>query len=256
MRGLVDHTAPMGVMNVVLGVCAGLASVACASFFLACAAPTLLIPRGRRERYNAWTNAGASYAILRYAFLAELDVRGRENVPPTGQPYLVVANHRAFPDVLTLIWAAGAEGISKREVLWFPAMGWLGYLGGAVFFDRRDPEARARAKRESLFLLQQGVPLHVYPEGRRSPDGRLGQDLQLGMLLAAHEAGIPLLPAAMWGTDRILPNSMDGVRFRQRIRCHFGRLVRPEDFEDGRDFAMAAWNQVVERVGAFEREDP
>ncbi len=256
MRALVDHRLPMSPLNVVLGVCSGLAAVAYASFFLCCAAPTLLIPRGRRERFNAWTNAGASYAILRFAFLADLDVQGRERVPEAGQPYLVVANHRAFPDVLTLIWAAGAEGISKREVLWFPAMGWLGYLGGAVFFDRSDPAERARAKEESLFLLRQGVPLHVYPEGRRTRDGRLGQDLRLGMLLAAYEAGIPLLPAAMWGTDRILPNTMDGVRFRQQIRCHFGELVRPADFQDGHAFAMAAWSQVVERVEAFEREDP
>lgn len=255
LRGLVDHRHPMGPLNVLLGLCSGMLAVMYASFFLVFAAPTLLIPRGTRERYNAWTNAGASYAILRYAFLADFDVQGRERLPERGQPYLVVANHRAFPDVLTLIWAAGAEGISKKMVFWFPAMGWLGYLGGAVFFDRKVPEERARAKEEALFLMKRGVPLHVYPEGTRSRNGKLREKIHLGMLLAAYEAGIPLMPAAMWGTDRILPASLDGVRYRQTIRCHFGQLVRPEDYEDGEAFALAAWEQVKAKVAVFEEEE-
>ncbi|MBK9368919.1 MAG: 1-acyl-sn-glycerol-3-phosphate acyltransferase, partial [Deltaproteobacteria bacterium] len=92
---------------------------------------------------------------------------GRDHIP-FGQPYMVVANHRSWVDVITLIWAARAEGLSKREVFFTPVMGVLGYLGGAVFFNRDHAEGRRRAKEECLFLLKQGVPLHIYPEGTRT----------------------------------------------------------------------------------------
>ena len=118
---------------------------AIATAFLIPALPFVVVPRGRRERYIWWTNTGASYGILRYALRAELDVVGREHIP-FGQPYMVVANHRSWVDVITLIWAARAEGLSKREVFFTPVMGVLGYLGGAVFFNRDHEIGRASCR--------------------------------------------------------------------------------------------------------------
>ena len=99
-------------LNALVGaVIAGAISTA----FLIPALPFAALPRGRRERYIWWTNTGASYGILRYALWAKLDVEGRDQIP-FGQPYMVVANHRSWVDVITLIWAARAEGLG---------MGWV-----------------------------------------------------------------------------------------------------------------------------------
>jgi len=243
----------MTLLNLALAIPTSLIAVAIASFFLVLAAPFALLPRGSREKWIWWTNAGASWAILKFAlFVRNIEVLGRENLPEYGQPYLVVCNHRGFCDVLTLIWAARAEGISKRMVLYFPAMGLLGYLGGAVFFDREDHADRMRAKQDALFLLQRGVPLHVYPEGTRTRDGRLRSKVALGMLVAASEAGIPLVPAAIWGTDDVIPPSNKGIRYFQDIRLHFSEALAPEDFDSSQAHAEAAWEAVRAMVEDYE----
>jgi 1-acyl-sn-glycerol-3-phosphate acyltransferase len=231
------------------------AGVVC-SFFLLCAAPTLLIPRGTRERWNQWTNAGASIGILRWALYCRMVVEGRANLPDRGQGYLVVCNHRSFVDVLTLIWAARAEGVSKRAVFWFPIMGWLGYLGGAVFFDRSDPKDRARAKQEAVFLMGRGVPLHVYPEGTRTRTGDLRDKTHMGLVIAAWEAGIPAVPAVVWGSENVIPATNRGLRYGQTVRAHFRPPIQPGDFQTGEAFAAAVWDQVREQADELEEQFP
>lgn len=223
------------------------------SVFLALALPFALIPRGRRERWCWWTNAGAAWCVVRLALLARFDVTGREHIP-FGQPYLVVANHRSWVDVLTLIWAARAEGLSKREVLYTPIMGLLGYLGGAVFFNRADPSERKRAKEECLFLLRSGVPLHVYPEGTRTRDGRLGEKIHTPLLEACWEVGVPLVPVALTGTERVIQPTFRGVIPFQTIHARFSPPVQPADHPDAHSFALAAWAQVQRGVAELEQE--
>ena len=227
----------------------GLAS----TFFFILALPFVLIPRGKRERYCWWTNAGASYCILRFALMCKLRVRGRENIP-YGKPYLVVANHRSWVDVLTLIWSARAEGLSKIEVLFTPVMGLLGYLGGAVFFNRADPADRKRAKEECLFLLRNGVPLHVYPEGTRTRDGKLAEKIHTTLLEACWEEKIPLLPVALWGTEKVVPVPFIGVHLGQTVQARFFPPLDPGQYPDGNSFALAAWEQVKLGVADYERE--
>ena len=234
-------------LNFVLGLFAsGFVAVSIAAFWLALAAPFVLVPRGKRERLVMWTNRAASVMILRYALLAKLDVKGRENLPPA--PYLVVSNHRGFCDVLTLIWAANAEGVSKRLVLYFPMMGVLGYLGGAVFFDRTKPEERSRAKRDTLFQLASGNNMHLYPEGTRAREGLLREKLHWGLVHAAYEQGVTVVPAGLWGTDHVIPITNEGVRYGQTIRARFGTPVLAKDHQTPDAFTEAIWGQVRELV--------
>lgn len=232
-------------LNLCLALPTSLIAVVIATFYLMLALPFALVPRGRREKWIWWTNTGASYGILKYALMiSKLEVQGQEHLPEYGTPYLVVANHRSFVDVLTLIWATRAEGISKRAVLYFPAMGILGYLGGAVFFDRADPGSRTQAMNDALFLLERGVPLHVYPEGTRTRDGKLRERVHLGMLRAAYGRGIPVVPAALWGTDHVIPPSNKGIRWFQDVRLRLGPPIQPRDHADAHAFASAGWDAV------------
>lgn len=239
-------------LNFLLGLfVSGGVAVCIAAFWLALAAPFVLIPRGRRERWVMWTNRGASWMILRFALLAKVVVSGREKLPD--RPYLVVSNHRGFCDVITLIWSANAEGVSKKLVLFFPMMGLLGYLGGAVFFDRRDPKQRAKAKADTLFQLASGNNMHLYPEGTRARVGLLGEKLHWGLVNAAWEQGVTVVPAGLWGTDDVIPVSNEGVRYGQTVRASFGTPVRAEDHKTAEQFTTAIWAQVrglVEQLAA------
>lgn len=226
--------------------------VVCLPFLLA-ALPFALVKRGTRERYVWWTNSASSYLILKVVFLCRFDIRGRERLP-RDRGYLVIANHRSWIDVLTLIWSARAEGISKDMVKYIPVLGQLGYLGGAVFFDRADPESRKRAKEESLFLLKQGVPLHLYPEGTRSRDGSLRGKTYLTLVEACFEHGIPVVPCALAGTEKVIPvNLIDGFGFGKTIHGRFGEPMEPADHPDAAAFAKAAWGQVERMLPELER---
>ncbi|MCB9762651.1 MAG: 1-acyl-sn-glycerol-3-phosphate acyltransferase [Alphaproteobacteria bacterium] len=218
------------------------------------AAPFIFVPRGTRERYVFWTNSGASWLILKLALWVRFDLRGMENIP-FGKPYLVVANHRSWVDVLTLIWAARAEGISKLLVFFTPIMGPLGYLGGAVFFHRARPDARRRAKEEALWLMERGVPLHVYPEGTRTRTGKLREKVYLGMLEACWERGIPLVPCGLWGTDKVIPVDKAAIYLGQTVTATFRPPLQPKDYPDAHSYAVAAWEQVKQIVAGYEAEE-
>ncbi len=257
LRALVDRRGEMTLLNLALAIPTSLVALAISMFFLLLAAPFALVPRGRRERLIWWTNAGCAWAILRFALLVRsIDVQGREHLPVYGTPYLVVCNHRGFCDVPTLIWAARAQGISKKLVFYFPAMGLLGYLGGAVFFDRREQSERLRAKEEAVFLLQRGVPLHVYPEGTRTRDGKLREKVSLGLLVAASEAGVCLVPAGIVGTDDVIPPTNKGIRYFQDIRLRFGEPLSAADFDSPLAQAEAAWGAVKAIVEDLEEGPP
>ena len=236
---------------------AAVVAVLVSAFCLLFALPTILVPRGNRERYCFWTNRLASWVILRLGLFARPHLQGSENLP-VGQPYLLISNHRSFVDVLLLIWAGHTQGISKSQVFWFPVMGLLGYLGGAVFFNRMDPQDRRRAKDEALMLIKYSRALHVYPEGTRarSRSQTTQEKVYTGLVRAAFDAGIPVVPAAVWGTDTVIPATNRGIRFGQRVYAQFGAPIAPQDYTGFEAFFQAAWGQTTERVQKLKEAHP
>lgn len=236
---------------------AAVTAVCIAALCLLFALPTLVLPRGVRERYCFWTNRLASWGILRFSLFVRPTLQGSDKLP-VGQPYLLISNHRSFVDVLLLIWAGHTQGISKSQVFWFPVMGLLGYLGGAVFFDRSDPSERQRAKDEALMLMRAGRALHVYPEGTRtrSRSQTVLEKVYTGLVRSAFEAGIQVVPAAVWGTDACIPATNRGVRFGQRVFAEFAEPVQPADHAEFQDFFDAAWGQSRSMVLKLKEAHP
>ena len=113
-----------------------------------------------------------------------------------------------------------------------------------VLFDRHRPESRHAAKEEALFLMREGNPIHVFPEGTRSRDGQLARKAHLGMVAACHAAGTPVLPVALQGTERLIPPDAWGTRWGQTVRLTIGDVVVPGDFPNADAFAAEAWRRV------------
>lgn len=137
-------------------------------------------------------------------------IEGAEHVPVQGGAILA-SNHLAVADsfFLPLLLPRKVTFLAKRE--YFTAPGLFGRLKkmfftgmGQVPVDRSGGSAAMAAMDTSVRLLREGHLLGIYPEGTRSPDGRLYKG-KTGVARMALKAGVPVVPVAMIGTDQVNP---------------------------------------------------
>ena len=137
-------------------------------------------------------------------------VRGEEHVPETGGAILA-SNHLSFSDsiFLPLVLKRRVTFLAKSD--YFTGRGLKGRLtaafikgAGQLPVDRSGGQASEAALQTGLKVLRRGDVLGIYPEGTRSPDGRLYRG-KTGVARLALEAGVPVLPVAMIGTDKVQP---------------------------------------------------
>ncbi len=172
-------------------------------------------------------------------------VSGAENVPESGG-VILVGNHISVADSFfaplymkrRVTFLAKAEyftekGLKGRLKRWF-------FTGvGQVPIDRGGASAAHDALMTGVRLLKQGKALGIYPEGTRSPDGRLYKG-KTGVARMALEAEVPVVPMVMLGTDKVNPIGSKMWR-PHRIELIIGR---PMDFSR---YEGMAGDRFVER---------
>jgi 1-acyl-sn-glycerol-3-phosphate acyltransferase len=109
-----------------------------------------------------------------------------------------------------------------------------------VPIDRTDADSAKSALDTAQRILNEGKLLGMYPEGTRSPDGRLYKG-KTGLARLALESGVPVIPVAMIGTNVVNPPGSKMWRFG-RVRVKFGK---PMDFSR---FEGLAGNRFIERA--------
>jgi 1-acyl-sn-glycerol-3-phosphate acyltransferase len=194
-----------------------------------------------------------TYWLLKYIFLGPLlamlgrpKVEGLENIPRSG-PAILASNHLAVMDsfYLPLVLRRRITFLAKAE--YFTGTGLKGWLSrwfftsvGQVPIDRNDSDSAQAALRTAERLLGEGKLLGMYPEGTRSPDGRLYKG-KTGMGRLALQTGVPVIPVAMIGTNVVNPPGTSMLRFG-RVTVRFGK---PMDFSR---FEGMAGNRFIERA--------
>ena len=137
-------------------------------------------------------------------------VEGLDNVPASGGA-IFASNHLSFSDSIFLplvvprriTFLAKADYFTGGGVKGRATAGFMKGVG-QVPVDRGGGNASAAALNTGIRILTSGELLGVYPEGTRSPDGRLYRG-KTGVARLALEAGVPVLPTAMIGTDIVQP---------------------------------------------------
>jgi 1-acyl-sn-glycerol-3-phosphate acyltransferase len=137
-------------------------------------------------------------------------VKGLENVPEEGG-FIFASNHLSFSDhfFLALKVPRRITFLAKADYFNGPGLkGWLTarfFLGvGQIPIERSGGRASDAALRTGLKVLRRGDILGIYPEGTRSPDGRLYRG-KTGVARMALEAGVPVVPVAMVDTHKVQP---------------------------------------------------
>ncbi len=145
---------------------------------------------------------------FRVQFRYRVEGRDREPRPP----YVIIANHVSAADI-PLVGLAVRPPVSfmaKDDLARVPIIGaWLRWMG--TFFVRRGEPDHA-ALRETFALLARGRVIGIFPEGGRSPNGRL-RPFKAGAAYIALRAGVPVLPVAVVGSHRVFPKGSRLPRF-------------------------------------------
>lgn len=131
-----------------------------------------------------------------------------EGTPPKDvleKAYVVISNHESTSDPFLLsALPFDMRFIAKEEIFKMPLLGWLMKFSGDIPLRRGDKESVKEMLTEVQRTLKAGVPVMVFPEGTRSPDGNL-LPFKDGAFLMAIDAQVPLLPLALAGTRECRP---------------------------------------------------
>lgn len=174
--------------------------------------------RRKPEKLIRWRII-ATIAIPIFEFFGRYRMRGLDNIPKRGA-FVISPNHVTNFDPLTtayLVWRGGRvpRFLAKASLFKVPALGWLLRFTGQIPVERggggTDPLAAASR------LVGDDLAVIVYPEGTltRDPD-EWPMRGKTGAVRLALEHGIPLIPMAQWGVQRILPRYGGRLRFFPR----------------------------------------
>ncbi len=188
--------------------------------------------------------------LLRYACHAKVDIQedyrsdAFRGIPPYG---LYVANHQSYIDIPLIITMYQAPPIMKKEVLYIPVFGWLGWISGALPVSRSKVSSRKKVFDQAKNrIVRHKIGLQVYPEGTRSKDAlpKPYDQIKRTLLVFAFNENIPVIPTSIYGTRGLL--SSNGLINPGR---HLGIIVHkeilPQDFKTPDEFCRAVWGKVV-----------
>lgn len=137
-------------------------------------------------------------------------VRGMENIPSSGAAILA-SNHLSFSDSIFLPLQVRRPVVFLAKSEYFTGKGikgalvrWFFKSTGQLPIDRSGGKASEASLNTGLGVLAQGLLLGIYPEGTRSPDGRLYRG-RTGIARMVLEAKVPVIPVAMIDTEKVQP---------------------------------------------------
>ena len=137
--------------------------------------------------------------------------------------YVVISNHESTADPFLLSFLPwDMRWVAKEEIFRLPLAGWLMKLGGDIPLNRGERKSIELAMQRCRETLRAGMPVMMFPEGTRSPDGRL-LPFKDGAFRLALEVGAPILPVAIAGTRACRPK---GSRWFGQARAH-ARVLDP-----------------------------
>jgi 1-acyl-sn-glycerol-3-phosphate acyltransferase len=169
---------------------------------------------------------------------------GREHIPDEGG-LVIAANHCSYLDPPTMAAAVRNRLVHflARDTLFSNAfVRWYFPRAGVIALDRTRGDLGALKK--AVSLLKDGQVVGLFPEGTRSPDGKMRSAKGgIGFLIA--KGSVPVVPMFVSGTYAAFPKGADRLR-PGRIRVRFGPPITPEEFRA----AMATKNDY-EAVGAL-----
>jgi 1-acyl-sn-glycerol-3-phosphate acyltransferase len=189
-------------------------------------------------------------------------VSGTENIPARGG-VLLASNHLSFVDsiFLPLIIERNMVFLAKSE--YFTGKGIKGWLTKMFFIgtgmlpiDRSGGKASEASLNTGLRVLTEGQVLGIYPEGTRSPDGKMYRG-RTGIARMILESGVPVIPVAMIDTEKVMPIGSKWPKLR-RIGIIFGEPLdfsRFQGMEGDRFILRAVTDEIMYELAGLSQQE-
>ena len=141
---------------------------------------------------------------------------GLEHIDRT-QSYVFMSNHQSVLDIGALVGTLPVSWrfVAKRELTWVPFFGWALGLSDQIVIDRGDRAKSVQSLSRAAERVRGGVNVIVFPEGTRSPTGRM-REFKSGGFHLAIEAQVPILPVTVSGSFHLIP--------KRSLRVHSGTI--------------------------------
>ncbi|HEV7219397.1 MAG TPA: lysophospholipid acyltransferase family protein [Terriglobales bacterium] len=175
-------------------------------------------------------------------------VIGMEKLDTT-KSYIYAVNHASALDIPVLYANLPFQFriAFKKELLSYPIVGWHLKRSGQICIDQQNPAAAVGSIRAALKTLKDGIPLVIFPEGGRTPDGDIKPFLR-GAFFLAIKAHVDVVPVALVGTFELLPMDTYHIKCRP-VEMRVGQPIstapyKREDMDKLSDKVQAAMEEL------------
>ena len=172
-------------------------------YMLVAGPPLLLYTLISRNPNPLYWGGVKGLVLLMRAVGVKVRIKGRERVPAGA--CLFVANHTSSADAPAVVGAIPRRVaiLLKKSLYKWPIAGQAFALAGFIPVNRGEREPALASVEKATLSLRAGQSFLIYPEGTRSPDGRL-QNFKKGAVVMAIKAGVPLVPIACSGAHKVM----------------------------------------------------
>jgi 1-acyl-sn-glycerol-3-phosphate acyltransferase len=189
-----------------------------------------------------WQCGCVYFKIILWASAVSVEIIGLESLDPHAN-YLFACNHVASYDIPVIFSALPywIIFVSKSTVAYIPIFGWLVWLGGTVFVERSNHGKCIEAMKNGVdSLRQRPKSVILFPEGRRSDDGKL-QEFKRGGFLLAIQSKLPVVPVALIGTYEIAGRGFSSSIRPRHVTVVIGTPVETKCMDIGDRHQLASW---------------
>ena len=207
-----------------------------------------------------WLKHGVLGPLISTVFRPTIE--GAHNVPSEG-PAIIVCNHLSFVDSIFLPLAVPRRMTYLAKSDYFTGRGlrgaivrWFFTAAGQLPINRAGGQASEASLNTGLQVLAEGRVLGLYPEGTRSPDGRLYRG-RTGVARMVLEAHVPVIPVAVIGTDKVMPLGAK-LPVVRKVTVRMGEPMdfsRFEGMEGDRFVLRSITDEIMYRIGQLSGQE-
>ncbi|MDA3940955.1 MAG: lysophospholipid acyltransferase family protein [Spirochaetia bacterium] len=172
---------------------------------------------------------------------------GKEHIKKD-QAYVIVSNHQALLDILIIYTLfKHFKWVAKNSLLKLPFLGWNMALNGYIIVKRSDTKSQVKMMKHSERTLKSGSSIMIFPEGTRSPDGKIGR-FKRGAFILSEIADAPVIPIALFNMDKAVKKKSLWLNKATDMKAKVFPPVYVKDYKNTKEMSAVVKEIIVNQL--------